>query len=269
MSISLDIIKKLREKTGAGMVDCKKSLEESNGDIDKAIETLRKKGIAKAQKRGDRDTSEGVIKVGINDENNKACILQLNSETDFVAKNSQFQDFAEEVLNLMKNENFNSLDELLSFQFRNSTVKEELENLSGVIGEKLEIKKIDTLEGKSLAAYSHMGGKIGVLIALNKDGENELSSNLAMQVAAVNPKYLNSSDVPQEEIDKEKEIEREKLKKENKPEQIIDKILDGKIRKYCEEVCLVEQDYIKDDKKKIKEILGDAEIVKFIRYSLS
>lgn len=266
--MSMELIKQLRETTGAGMVDCKKALEESNGDMDQAVETLRKKGIAKAAKRGERETSEGVVLVDTNEENTEGYILEINSETDFVARNEQFQSFGKEVMDIIKKEKPADLDTLFSLAMGDSNVKETLDNLSGTIGEKLEIKRFDVLSGKTVAAYSHMGGKIGVLISLDQEAKSELAGDIAMQIAATDPKYLKPEDVPTEETDKEKEIYKEQLLKEGKPENIIDNILIGKVNKYYEEVCLIKQEYIKEDKKKVEDILGDVNIVKFIRYSL-
>lgn len=264
----MELIKQLREMTGAGMVDCQKALKEANNDLEAAVDILRKKGIAKAAKRTDRDTNEGVIKVGTNDAGTEAYIVELNSETDFVSRNEKFQEFADGVLEIIKNNKPASLEELLSLKMSVGTVQEDLDNLSGTIGEKMSVKRFDILSGETVAAYSHLGGKIGVLIALDKAGQTELAADLAMQVAAASPKYLTSSEVDPEELNREKEIYKEQLLKEGKPEAMIEKILEGKAAKYYSEVCLIDQEYIKDDKKKVKDILGGANILKFIRYSL-
>jgi len=264
----MELIKQLREMTGAGMVDCQKALKEANNDLEVAVDILRKKGIAKAAKRTDRDTNEGVIKVGINDAGTEAYIVELNSETDFVSRNEKFQEFADNVLGLIKDSKPTNLEELLSLKMSVGTVQEDLDNLSGTIGEKMSVKRFDVLSGETVAAYSHLGGKIGVLIALDKPGQVELAADLAMQVAAASPKYLNSSEVDPVELNREKEIYKEQLLKEGKPEVMIEKILEGKAAKYYSEVCLIDQEYIKDDKKKVKDILGGANILKFIRYSL-
>lgn len=264
----MEKIKQLRGKTGAGISDCKKALDESNGDIEKAVEILRKKGIAKAAKRGEREACEGIIKIDVNETHNEGYILEINSETDFVSRNKKFQNFVDSILEIIKNNKPENLDDLKSAKMEASIVQENLNNLSGTIGEKLDIKRFDILSGATVAAYSHMGGRIGVLVALDKPTEDPLARDIAMQVAAANPKYITSDDVPEDEINKEKEIYSEQLKKEGKPENIIEKILEGKIKKYFEEICLVEQEYIKDDKKKVKEILGDIKVKKFIRYSL-
>jgi len=264
----MEKIKELRNKTGVGIVDCQKALEESGGDINQAIEILRKKGIAKAAKRSEREANEGLILVEVNKESTEGYILKVNSETDFVARNEKFQEFAKKVFQLVKNNRPDNLDDLMKMSADNSTVQESLDNLSGVIGEKLGINKFDIITGAAVGAYSHLGGRIGVLLALDKEGERELAMNMAMQVAAANPKYIKPEDVPAEETDKEKEIYRAQLLKENKPENIMDKIIEGKLNKYYEEVCLIEQEYIKDDKKKVKDILGEIKAEKFIRYSL-
>lgn len=264
----MEKIKQLRQRTGSGIVDCKKALEEAGDDIAKAVEILRKKGIAKAAKREGRETSQGIIELAVNSQGNEGYMVEVNSETDFVARNEQFKQFAKNILKAIKDKKPKNLEELMAVKMKEGTAQETLDNLSGIIGEKLEIKRFDIIKGATVAGYSHSGGKIGVLVGLDKEGEKELAMDLAMQVAAANPKYIKPEDVPQEEIDKEKEIEKEALLKEGKPENIIDKILEGKINKYFEEVCLIKQEYIKDEKKKVEQILGDNKVEKFIRYSL-
>ena len=264
----MEEIKKLREQTGAGISDCKKALEEASGDLEKAVEILRKKGISKAAKRGDRETSEGIILLDLSADKKQGYILQINSETDFVARNEQFQKFSQNVLDLIKKEQPADLEELLSKNFNNGTVKEELDNLSGVIGEKLEIKNMAVLDGDKVAAYSHLGGRIGVLVSFQGEITDELARDIAMQIAAAKPKYIQIEEVPVTEIEKEKDIYREQLKKEGKPDEIIEKILEGKINKYFEEVCLLKQEFIKDEKQKIENILEGAKVEKFVRYSL-
>ncbi|MFA6513985.1 MAG: translation elongation factor Ts [Patescibacteria group bacterium] len=264
----MELIKKLREMTGAGMVDCQKALKEADNDLEKAVAILRKKGIAKAAKRTDRETNEGVVKVAVNSEKNEGYILELNSETDFVSRNDKFQAFADKVLEVVKTIKPANLEALLSAPFDASTVSESLDTLSGTIGEKMTISRFEILKAETVTAYSHLGGKIGVLVALDQPGKSDLAADIAMQVAAANPKYLLPEEVSQEEMDKEKEIYKAQLLKEGKPEAMVEKIIEGKMGKYYSEVCLNEQEYIKDDKKKIKDILGGVKINKFIRYSL-
>lgn len=264
----MELIKQLREMTGAGMVDCKKALEEAGNDINKAVEILRKKGISKAAKRTDRETNEGVIKVAVNDANTEAYIVELNSETDFVSRNEKFQALADEILDVIKKNKPASMEALLALPLNNGTVEESIAALSGTIGEKLGVKRFDIVNGASVASYSHLGGRMGILVALDQPGKESLAADIAMQVAAANPKYILPSEVAAEEMAKEKEIYKEQLIKEGKPENMVDKIVEGKMGKYYSEVCLIEQEYIKDDKKKIKDICGGANVLKFVRYSL-
>ena len=265
---NMENIKQLREMTGAGMVDCKKALDEAGGDLNQAVEILRKKGIAKAAKRTDRETNEGIVMLSVNDTATEGYMVEVNSETDFVSRNEKFQDFTKQILEVIKTLKPAVLEELLAAPFSDTTLKESLETLSGVIGEKLDIKRLAIVSGESVTAYSHLGGRMGVLVAFDQKVNPEIASDVAMQVAASNPKYLVASEVPQEEMDKEKEIYRALLLKEGKPEEMVDKIVAGKMSKYYSEVCLTEQEYIKDDKKKVKDILGGAAITKFVRFSL-
>ncbi|MBU0636656.1 MAG: translation elongation factor Ts [Patescibacteria group bacterium] len=265
----MENLKILRDKTGAGIIDCKNSLAEAGGDIEKAVEILRKKGIAKAAKRGERETKEGIIKIAVNDQAKRGYIVEINAETDFVVRSEKFQEFANKILQLLINQQPKDKNELMSLPLDNANVQKVLDNLSGVIGEKINIKKCDILSSNgTVTGYTHLGGKIGVLVAIDKAEEKTLATELAMQIAATNPVYITSNQVSVEELNKEKEIYTEQLKKEGKPEEIIVKILNGKINKYYQEICLIEQEYIKDDKKQIKDILGKIKVEKFIRYSL-
>jgi len=265
----MENIKILRDKTGAGMVDCKKALEEAGGDIDKAVEILRKKGIAKAAKRSDREAGEGVVKVALSGDAKTGYVVEINAETDFVVRSEKFQAFTEKVVQLIIEKQPKDLAELMSLSFDGGTVKENLDSLSGVIGEKLDIKRYEMLKSAgTVAAYSHMAGRIGVLVALDKEGQSDIAYDVAMQIAAANPRYINTEDVAADELNKEKEIYKAQLLKEGKPENMIEKIMVGKLAKFYEEVCLVKQEYIKDDSKKIEDILGDVKVEKFIRYSL-
>lgn len=264
----MELIKQLREMTGAGMVDCQKALKEANNDLNLAVEILRKKGIAKAAKRTDREANEGIVKVAVNAEGNEGYILELNSETDFVSRNDKFQSFANSALELLKENRSEDLKALLALKMQDMTVEETLANLSGTIGEKMNIKRFAIIKGATVAAYSHLGGRMGVLVALDQPDKKELAMDIAMQVAAANPKYLVPAEVGAGEMAKEKEIYKELLLKEGKPAEMVDKIVEGKMGKYYSEVCLTEQEFIKDDKKKIKDILGGANILKFVRYSL-
>ncbi len=265
----MENIKILRDKTGAGMVDCKKALEEAGDDINIAVEILRKKGIAKAAKRSDREASEGIIKIAVSSDAKTGYIVEINAETDFVVRSEKFQTFTDKVIKLIKEKQPNDLTELMSLTFNGGSVKDNLDNLSGVIGEKLDIKRYDMLTSSgTVACYSHAGGRIGVLVALDKADKNDLAYDVAMQVAAANPRYINPEDVAADELNKEKEIYKEQLIKEGKPENMVDKIMPGKLAKFYGEICLTKQEYIKDDSKKMEDILGDVKVEKFIRYSL-
>ncbi|MDD5043449.1 MAG: translation elongation factor Ts [Patescibacteria group bacterium] len=271
MSVDQNIVK-LRELTGAGILDCKKALEESGGDVDKAQEILRKKGIAKAAKRAEREAKEGIVKVGTNGDKTTGYMVEFNSETDFVARNEKFLGFTEEVFNLFKNKEPQDLDSLFNLPLADgNTVKDSLGSLSGVIGEKLDIKRCALVSGGTVAAYSHLGGRIGVLVALDKSGEDELAYDVAMHIAASNPKYLSPENVPAEEVAKEKEIYREQLKNEGKPENIIDKILAGKMEKYYGEICLLNQVFIKNEDLTVGQLLDGrgVKIKDFFRFSLN
>ncbi len=194
-------------------------------------------------------------------------MVEINSETDFVARNEKFQEFAKKIFDLVKTKKPASRDELLSLELDGGSVQEQIETLSGTIGEKINLKDISVVSGGVVASYIHGGGRIGVLISLTS-GTPELAKDIAMQVAAANPKYITPDEVPAEETDKEKDIYREQLKNEGKPENIIENILTGKINKYFEEICLTKQVYIKDDKQKVEDILGDVKVKKFVRFSL-
>ncbi len=265
----MEKIKELRDKTGAGIGDCKKALDESGGDIEKAIEILRKKGITKAAKRSDRETSEGIVKFLINSDGNEAYMIKLGSETDFVARNEKFQTLADDILKVISENSPANLDDLFALKLNELNVKDAVDTMSGVIGEKLEIVDFKVLKSSgTVSGYSHMDGRICVLVALDKKGEDELARDIAMHIAASNPKYMSPEDVPSEEIEKEKDVYKEQLLKEGKPEAMLDKIILGKINKYYEEVCLLKQEFIKDDKKKVEQILGEAKIEAFSRLSL-
>lgn len=269
MSISLELIKDLRERTGAGMADCKSILEEAAGDIEKAIELLRKKGIAKAAKRSDRETSEGLIKLATNQDQTAGFIFEINAETDFVVRSDKFQEYADKLLAFIVDKSPATLAELLSLPFEKGSVQEDLEAFSSVLGEKLEIKRYEKIVSQgTVGAYSHAGGRIGALVALDKSGQSELAREIAMQVAAANPRFIAPEDVTPSEIAQEKDIYTEQLLKEGKPADMIEKIMAGKINKFYEEVCLVKQEYIKDDTKKISSLLGEIKVEKMIRFSL-
>ncbi|WP_121666833.1 translation elongation factor Ts [Mesonia aquimarina] len=266
-------VNKLRKSTGAGMMDCKKALVEADGDYDKAIEVLRKKGQKIAAKRADRESSEGAAIAKVNDDATKGAIISLNCETDFVAKNEDFiklaNDFAELALN------FSSKDEFLAADFNGITVQEKLTEQTGVIGEKIEIGAFRKLEAAFVGSYIHAGNKIAVLTGLSKsaDGAEEVAKDVSMQAAAMNPVALNEEGVEQETIEKEIEIAKDQLRQEGKPEDMLDNIAKGKIKRFFKDNTLVNQLFIKDNKKTVaqhvQDSLGkDVEVTAFERVAL-
>jgi len=269
MDINMDTIKKLREQSGAGIIDCKAALLEANGDLNVALEILRKKGIAKAGKRADHAANQGVIKAWVDPEQQWGCLLELRTETDFVARNDKFQQLAEDILEAAVNNKVRDLGSLLALTIHGQIIQEVVENWSGVMGEKIVLSNYATLSSQgTVASYLHGGGTIGVLVAINKPSASELAKDLAMQIAATNPKYLTPEEIPASEIEKEKEIYREQLKQEGKPAEIIDKIIENKLSHYFTEVCLVKQEFIKDEQQTIEKLLAGAIIEGYYRFQL-
>lgn len=255
-SITAAEVNKLRKHTGAGMMDCKKALVEAEGDFDKAIEILRKKGQKVAEKRSDRDANEGVILAGTKD--NVAALITLNCETDFVAKNADFVGVAEKLLEIALNENPASLEDMKGLKFDDSlTIAEKITEEVGKIGEKIELSEIEILSAENVIAYNHPGNKTATIVGLNKSGEdvNAAGKNVAMQIAAMNPVALNSDSVSEEIKARELEIGREQARKEGKPEQIIEKIAEGKLHKYYKENTLLNQQYFVDNKLSVEQYL--------------
>ncbi len=262
MAISAKEVKELRDKTGAGMMDCKKALNEANGDFQKAIEILRKKGASVAAKRADRSANEGLVATRLLDDGKTAIMVEVNCETDFVAKSDDFLKFSQLVLDAISAEKPKDLEQLLSLTIDGKNIQEELTAITGKIGEKIEISRfiIETIENGVLVDYIHHGSKLGVLIKLEGDSSEELitlGKDFAMQVAAMNPKYVNREAVPAEVVTKELEIYKEIAKKEGKPEQILEKIAEGRINKFYAENCLIEQVSVKDSSKSVNAIIKE------------
>lgn len=265
MEITAQLVKELREKTGAGMMDCKKALTEANGDFEKAIEVLRKKGAAVAAKRAERSANEGIILTKSLENGSKAVIVEVNCETDFVAKSDDFVSFANFVLDAIVQNQPKNTSELLALKHDGKLVQEELTAIIGKIGEKIEVSRflIETAENGVVVDYIHHGSKLAVLIRVDnvKDtGKAEISSlskDFAMQVAAMKPSYVTRKEVSEDVLNKEKEIYKEVARKEGKPEQILDKIAEGKLNKFYQENCLVEQASIKDNTKSVGDILNE------------
>lgn len=271
-TISAADVNKLRQITGAGMMDCKKALVEAEGDFDKAIEVLRKKGQKVAANRSDRESTEGAAIAFVNEDKTLGVAITLNCETDFVGKNDAFvalaHQFAEQAINYTTKEGF------LASDFGGITVAEKLIEQTGVIGEKIEIASFERLEGAFVGFYIHAGNKIATLTALsaNVDGAEEAAKNVSMQAAAMNPIALNESGVDQSIIDKEIEIAKEQLRTEGKPEAMLDNIAKGKIQRFYKDNTLVNQDYIKDNTmsvaKYVQSVNKDLTVTGFARVSL-
>ena len=265
--ITAALVKELREITGAGMMDCKKALAEAEGDKDKAIDYLREKGIAKAAKKAGRIASEGVVAAASN--GSTACIVEVNSETDFVAKNENFQNLVKKIAEHIVATKPADMDALNASELDGKTVADVMTEAVASIGEKLSLRRFEvyTSEDGKLATYIHMGGKIGVIVELS-GGEDELGKDVAMQIAAAKPQCISRADVDTDALAHEREVLRKQALEEGKPEKIVEKMVDGRINKYYKEVCLVEQEFVKDSDKTIKDILGGVEVRRFARFEM-
>ncbi len=269
--VTASLVKELREKTGAGMMDCKKVLTETDGDMEKAIELLRERGIAKAAKKSGRVAAEGLVEAYISEDGKVGAIVEVNSETDFVAKNEEFKTFVMNVAKQVVEKNPKDVEDLLNQEATfeaGKTVNEALVGKIATIGENLTIRRFARFESKGLLeSYIHGDGKIAVLINMAK-GDKEVAKDLCMQIAAARPEYLNEQSVPAERVEKEKEILKIQTMNEGKPEAIAEKIVQGRIRKFFEEICLVDQVFVKDSNMKVSELLKqkDAEVVEFARF---
>jgi elongation factor Ts len=260
MAITAAQVNELRQKTGAGMMDCKKALTEANGDFEKAIEILRKKGASVAAKRAEKSANEGMIKTKISADRSTGFIVEVNCETDFVAKSNDFIDFTEEVLSAVESKKPVNIKELLS----DSELKNKMTDLLGKVGEKIEVSRfaIEKAVDGIIIDYVHLGSKLGVLVRFDNAGKAadnlaEMGKDIAMQVAAMSPICVKRDEVPQEVINKEIEIYKEISRKEGKPENILDKIAQGKLNKYYQENCLVEQAFIKDNSKSVGDLIKE------------
>ncbi len=260
-AISAAAVKELREKTGAGMMDCKKALSEVDGDAEKAVELLREKGLAKAVKREGRETTEGAIGIAIGGA--AGGMVELGCETDFVAKTDDFQGLAGSLSRAVADDAANdSTDALLGAELGGEKVEEAVKAAIGKLGENIVVKRVARLEGSLVGGYVHAGGKLGVLVALGGaagDAGEALAKDLAMHVAAADPSPLSvdRDGVPSDAVEKEREIFRRQAEQEGKPAQVIDKIVDGKVNKYYKEVVLLEQPFVKDPDRTIKALLAD------------
>lgn len=283
MAITASMIKDLREMTGAGMMDCKKALTEADGNIDKAVEILREKGLAKAAKKAGRIAAEGLVATYVSEDGKTAALVEVNSETDFVAKNELFKTFVSETAkqaSLTKTDNIEDFMQEAWHLDNSKTVQDILTEKISVIGENLNIRRFVKYELDSgvIATYIHGGGRIGVMVQLSSNDSSdklaEAGKNIAMQIAAANPKYISSDDIPADYIEKEREILKQQALNEGKPANIVEKMIEGRLKKSLKEVCLVDQAYIRDPEITVskylenvsKEIGADVSIKAFVRY---
>ena len=268
--ISASMVKELRETTGAGMLDCKKALEATNGNMEEAITWLREKGISKATKKLSRIAAEGLAYAEVS--GNKAVIVEINSETDFVAKNVEFQSLVKNIASTILNSNVTNNEEALALEFEGKTLNDLIVEKIATIGEKLSFRRFSLVEKNDdevFGTYSHMGGKIVTLVVLKGNNE-ELAKDVAMQVAAMRPLYLNRDQVPNEVIDKERTILTEQAENEGLDPNKIPMIVNGRLNKFYEEVCLVDQNFVKENKMKVSKYVENknSEILSFIRFEV-
>ncbi|WP_295359580.1 translation elongation factor Ts [uncultured Succiniclasticum sp.] len=269
--ITAAIVKELRERTGAGMMDCKKALVATEGDMEKAIDFLREKGLSQAAKKAGRVAAEGAVVAYVTEDGKTGAIVEVNCETDFVGKNENFQALAKSIAELIVKTNPADVDALLASEMEGKTVKDVVTEAIAKIGENISVRRFvryESAEGK-VYSYIHGGGKIGVLVDM-KGGDAELGKDIAMQVAAANPQFLNRNEVPDSELEHEKDILTEQARNEGKPENIIAKMVMGRINKYYKEVCLVDQEFIRDGDLTISKLLKskNADVARFARFQL-
>jgi len=274
MSITAAEVNKLRKQTGAGMMDCKKALVEAEGDFDKAIEILRKKGQKIAAKRGDNEIGEGAVLAATNDAGTRGCIISLNCETDFVAKNADYVSFAQSILDIAVASAAADKDALLSQAHPSGvTVGEEITNQMGRLGERIEVSRYEQIDGDAVVAYIHPGNRLSTLVSFNGSVECQVGKDVAMQAAAMSPIALDESSIAQAEIDKELEIGKELAIKEGKPAEMAENIAKGRLKKWFKEVTLVHQAFIKNNKQSVADYVkesagGERIITGFSRVSL-
>jgi len=267
-------VARLRRVTLAGMMDCKKALEESNGDFDKAIGIIRKKGQLVASKRADREASEGVVLAKTNAGNKAGAIIVLNSETDFVAKNAEFISLANKILDIAVEKSPSSLDELKALPMDNTTVEGKIVEHIGIIGEKLDLASYEKIEAAYVQAYVHPGNRLATLAGFSRSGlDVQVYKDVAMQIAAMNPVAIDKDNVPEKVISQEIEIGKDQARREGKPEEMLEKIAQGKLGKFFKESTLLNQDFVKDNKMTIRQYLQSADkelnVTAFRRFTLN
>lgn len=273
-TISSADVARLRRVTLAGMMDCKKALEESKGDFEKAIEIIRKKGQAVANKRADREATEGVVLAKVTPDGKNGVLIVLNSETDFVAKNAEFISLANSILDVAIAENPANLEELKLLRLNNTKIADKVVEYVGIIGEKLELAYYEKVEAAHVQAYIHPGNRLATLVGFSKAGlDVQVYKDVAMQVAAMNPVSVDKTDVPEKIIAQELEIGKEQARRNGKPEEMLDKIAQGKLAKFYKESTLLNQEFVKDNKMTIRQYLQAADkeltVTAFKRYTLN
>ncbi|EHP0470702.1 elongation factor Ts [Staphylococcus pseudintermedius] len=272
MAISAKFVKELRERTGAGMMDCKKALEATDGDIEKAIDYLREKGIAKAAKKADRIAAEGITHVEV--KGNEAVIVEINSETDFVARNEGFQQLVKEIANQILDTKAATVEELNETTLPNGKkVSEHMTEAISTIGEKLSLRRFEIrtkTDNDAFGAYLHMGGRIAVLSVVEGTTDEDAAKDVAMHIAAINPKYVSSEQVSEEELNHEREVLKQQALNEGKPENIVEKMVEGRLRKYLQEICAVDQNFVKNPDQTVEAFLKSkgGKLVDFVRYEV-
>lgn len=274
MAFTAQDVKNLREITSCGMMDCKKALTETDGDMDKAVEYLREKGLATAAKKAGRIASEGIVKVYMTDDKSVAVVLEVNSETDFVAKNDEFQDFVTSVAKVIADKNPADVDALAAASMGDTTVGDALTALIAKIGENMKIRRFARFEG-NVCSYTHGEGRIGVVVKTEgalDEAAYEAARDVAMQIAAINPLYLSKDTVPAEDVEHEKHIILAQIKEDpknaSKPEAILEKMVGGKINKFFEQNCLLQQEFVKDSDQKVEQYLASkgVKVIDFVRF---
>ena len=266
--ITAAMVKELREKTGAGMMDCKKALTATDGDAAAAVDWLREKGIAKAAKKSGRVAAEGAVGAYVTPDGKTGAVVEINCETDFAAGNEQFKSLLAKVAQHITETKPADLDALNNSELDGQKVSDIITNATATIGEKISLRRFACYESAGrLASYIHMGGKIGVLVNLT-GGDEQLGKDVAMQIAAAAPIAIDETGVPADVIDHEKDVARKTALEEGKPEKIVDRIVEGRIKKFLKEVCLIDQIFVKDSDKTIKDILGGVEVKEFTRFML-
>lgn len=272
MAVTAQMVKELREKTGAGMMDCKKALVQTDGDMDAALDFLREKGLASASKKADRIAAEGIT--SILEEGNEAVIYEVNAETDFVAKNEGFQTLVKEIGEHLLATKPATIDEANASTMSNGlTVQDHISNAIAKIGEKITLRRFEIrtkTDNDAFGPYLHMGGRIGVLVLLEGSSDSQAARDIAMHIAALNPKYVSRDEVSAEEVERERKVLTEQALNEGKPEKIVEKMVEGRLGKYFEDICLLDQAFVKNSDQKVREFAASVggTVKEFIRYEV-